>query len=169
MVSHPLCHPTQLTEAQLLAECDILFQRRSGPGGQHRNKVETAVRLRHRPTGVEAQACERRQQAENRAVAVERLRLQLALTVRTLRTEVSPLWRQRCVGGQLKVSVHHPDRATLLAETLDHLAHSDWDLAVVAEQLECSRTQLVRFLKTEPAALRQLNEQRQQQGKGLLH
>lgn len=156
-------HPTQLSAEQLLAECEIRFLRRSGPGGQHRNKVETAVRLSHRPTGVEAQASERRQQAENRAVALERLRLLLALRVRCDRGSTIPsaLWKRRCVGGRIVVSKDHPDRATLLAEALDCLALSQWDLVVAAERLVCSRTQLVRFLKSEPEAYRRfLGERR---------
>lgn len=162
----PQIHPTQLTVERLLADCDIRFQRRSGPGGQHRNKVETAVRIRHRPTGIEAQASERRQQGENRAIALGRLRLQLALHVRCQRgaTIPSALWRRRCVGGRIVVSEVHPDRAALLAESLDCLAQAAWDPILAARQLACTRTQLVRFLKSEPEAYRQLIEQRHQRG-----
>ena len=58
---------------QLLAECDVRASRRSGPGGQHRNKVETAISLHHLPTGVRAEASERRSQAQNQTQALFRL------------------------------------------------------------------------------------------------
>ena len=62
----------------LLAECDEEFFIASGPGGQHRNKTESGVRLLHRPTGVLVTATERRSQSQNRGAALERLRARLA-------------------------------------------------------------------------------------------
>jgi protein subunit release factor A len=50
----------------------------SGPGGQHRNKTESGVRLLHRPTGVLVTATERRSQGQNRGEALKRLRARLA-------------------------------------------------------------------------------------------
>jgi protein subunit release factor B len=66
-----------LDDEALLAECRVEMRRASGPGGQHRNKVESAVRLLHAPTGVVAQASERRSQHANRTLAIERLRAKL--------------------------------------------------------------------------------------------
>jgi protein subunit release factor B len=63
-----------LTDDALLAECDESFFIASGPGGQHRNKTETGVRLVHRPTGLTITATERRSQLQNRGAALERLR-----------------------------------------------------------------------------------------------
>ena len=62
----------------LLSECDEDFFIASGPGGQHRNKTESGVRLLHRPTGVVVTATERRSQSQNRGAALERLRERLA-------------------------------------------------------------------------------------------
>lgn len=61
----------------LLAECEVESLRASGPGGQHRNKSETAIRLRHVATGIVAGASERRSRAQNLSVALGRLRAAL--------------------------------------------------------------------------------------------
>lgn len=68
----------RLPAAALQAECDEAFFTAGGPGGQHRNKTESGVRLTHRPTGITVSATERRSQAQNRGEALERLRARLA-------------------------------------------------------------------------------------------
>ena len=49
----------------------------SGPGGQHRDKTETAVRVRHLASGMTAIAAEHRSQARNKELALRRLQLKL--------------------------------------------------------------------------------------------
>ncbi len=66
-------------------ETEMEFFIAGGPGGQHRNKVESGVRLTHRPSGVVVTATERRSQHENREVAFERLAKRLQIMQRRVR------------------------------------------------------------------------------------
>ena len=61
----------------LLAECDVETLSGSTKGGQRANKVETGVRLTHRPTGVRIQSRSSRSQFRNKALAVATLRERL--------------------------------------------------------------------------------------------
>lgn len=56
-----------------LADLVETFARSSGPGGQHVNKVSTAVTLTHTPTGASVTVQDSRSQARNRTLALERL------------------------------------------------------------------------------------------------
>lgn len=157
----PSPHPASLPTEALLEDCDVQRTRRSGPGGQHRNKVETAIVITHRPTGQRGEASERRSQEQNRQVAVFRLRVQLALAVRLPPPALlSERWIHRTPGRRLNVSATHDDFPALLAEALDWLAANGWDVKSVAESLAVSTSQLTRFLKLESQAIRQVNAAR---------
>jgi ribosome-associated protein len=69
----------QLDDESLLRQCEETFFVASGPGGQHRNKTESGVRLSHAATELSVTATERRSQAQNRSAALERLRAALTL------------------------------------------------------------------------------------------
>ena len=58
---------------KLLQDCDVETFRGPGPGGQHRNKTESAVRMTHRPTGIVRIARDDRSQLRNRQIALERI------------------------------------------------------------------------------------------------
>lgn len=73
-----------MTDEQLMGQCEMDTFKSSGPGGQHRNKRESAVRLKHLPTGIVAQASEDRSQHKNRAATIARLRTLIALKVRNI-------------------------------------------------------------------------------------
>jgi len=58
---------------RLLAESDVTPFKSSGPGGQKKNKTESSVRVRHRPSGITRIATESRSQSRNRTLALERV------------------------------------------------------------------------------------------------
>lgn len=157
-------HPTALPQAELLKSCEVKRTRGSGPGGQHRNKVETAIVITHLASGVVGQASERRSQKANLEVAIDRLRVNLALQVRSevQSTQVpSELWKSRSKSGRVHVSVSHFDFARLLAEAINVISLENFDVAVAAKRLLVSTSQLVKFLKVEPAAFQQINNERE--------
>ena len=160
-------HPAALAPDELLRECDVRRVRRSGPGGQRRNKVETAVVLRHRSTGIEAEANERRRQAENQRIALFRLRINLALNVRCAVDPESPqsrLWQTRCRNGRIAVSPRHADFPSILAEALDVICSENVDLRAAADRLGCTSSQLTKLFRSEPRALTHLNTLRVERG-----
>lgn len=163
----PRDHPAALADEPLLAECDQKFLRRSGPGGQNRNKVETAVILHHRPSGLVAEANERRSQAENRKEALRRLRIDLAITVRRPVDPLQPpsaLWRSRLKGERIALSPGHEDVPAILAEAIDVWADRGGDLKAASDVLGCSTTQLVKLFKLEPKVFTAVNRDRSTRG-----
>jgi protein subunit release factor B len=62
------------SDEALLRECEIETFRSSGPGGQHVNKTESAVRLRHLPSGVVVTSQQERSQHRNKALCLQKLR-----------------------------------------------------------------------------------------------
>lgn len=189
--AQPIDHPACLTDEALLSQCDRTKNRVRGPGGQHRNKVESAIMLHHTPSGLVAQASERRSSTENQRVALRRLRFMLAVEVRkpVAPGEIgSELWRKRrskapkpkteeiapglrvrvpgsaTGGGRIACSADHHDMPALIAEALDVIADAGWDVKTAAIRLEVSSTQLVRLLKDHPPALERLNRERMGRG-----
>ncbi len=67
-------HVLPESDEDLLRECEVETFRSSGPGGQHVNKTETAVRLRHLPSGVVVTSREERSQHRNKAHCLRKLR-----------------------------------------------------------------------------------------------
>ena len=65
-------------DEDLLRECEVKTFRSSGPGGQHVNKTESAVRLRHLPSGIVVSSQQERSQHRNKALCLQRLRKKVA-------------------------------------------------------------------------------------------
>lgn len=119
-------------------------------------------------------ATERRSQLENKVKALFRLRLKLALEVRSEledadlmppgEYEPSGEWIQRLRKSRISVNLEHEHFPALLAEVLDRLHVDEDDLGATATAFRVSKSQLIKFLATEPAALGALNERREQRG-----
>ncbi len=136
-------------EATLLAECDVDTYRASGPGGQKRNKTESAVRLRHRPSGLSVIAEESRSQHENRARALRRLRQMLALRLRRPIVEDGvPEVVQACIDKRGRLEVGRRDARYLpaAAAVLDLLVALNGSVAETAKRLGITTGNLSDFV-----------------------
>jgi hypothetical protein len=152
----------------LLADCAVDTYRAGGPGGQKRNKTSSAVRLRHRPTGLAVIAEESRSQHENKARAVKRLRMAIALHVRV---SVAKTWsppeelqRHLTPAGRIEISPRHAAYAVVAASLLDVVAARHGRLGEAAEVLGVRTAQLSRFLASDGKVRAAVNQIRARTG-----
>ena len=149
-----------LEDAELLAQCEVDVYRASGPGGQHRNKVSSAVRLRHGPTGLEASGEESRSQHENKRRAVHRLRMKIATALRTPAppdARVPPILREcvvgRGVGRRLEVGRRDRRYWPVVAFLLDLLDGAEGRVGDAARAVGATTGSVVAVLKADRHAL----------------
>ena len=157
----------RLSDAQLLAQCEVDTYRASGPGGQKRNKTSSAVRLRHPPSGLLVIAEESRSQHENRDRALRRLRRALYLKVRDdlapeERTPEALLARgdyreARDSQGRLHLGIKDPRFWPVVGLVLDVLQAVQGRVSEAAAALGVSTGNLVDFLQTDPKVWEQAN------------
>jgi hypothetical protein len=161
-----------LDDDALYAECTLETTRGSGPGGQHRNKTESGVRLTHRHTGVTAQAFERRSQHENRGVALGRLRQAIALQVRRpVEFEgyaPPPALQALLPGARQQLGPSNPRYWEGVQHLLDLFAALDCSVADTAALLGLSTGALSRVLLRSDEVMATVNAMRAQRGLGPL-
>jgi hypothetical protein len=151
----------------LIAQCAVDRYRASGPGGQHRNKTESAVRLRHEATGVSAIGEDSRSQSENKLHAVRRLRAAIALGVREPvnleQFAPSPRLAALVAGGTSPLGA-----ATRLtgnywagiAELLDLLVAGELEIGATAARLGISTGAMSKLLLHDETVARAVNDLR---------
>lgn len=152
-------------DEKLLAECQIDTYRASGPGGQHRNKVSSAIRLHHRPGGLVVTGTGSRSQHENKRAALTRLREALAISFRAP-LAAAPAWPENVhiEEGRLRVSDRNPSLYHVLGLVLDAVAAHAGRLPEAAAALGLSASSLSRFLASHPKAFVEANRIRQEHG-----
>lgn len=152
---------TALSDARLLALCEVDTYRASGPGGQKRNKTSSAVRLRHLPSGLIVIAEESRSQHENRASALRRLRQALYLHLRQP-PPATPAGLREALGpnGRLAVGRKDPRFWPAAGVVLDVLEAAQARVADAAEVLGTSTANVVDFLRADAQLWQQANRLR---------
>jgi hypothetical protein len=165
-------HYLLASDDALIAQCEVDRYRASGPGGQHRNKTESAVRLRHKLTGVSAIGEDSRSQSENKLHAVRRLRSAIALEVRepvAIETFVpsarlaafvaagtAPLGAKTKLTGEYWAS---------MAEVLDLLVAGQLEIGATAQRLGITTGAMSKLLLHDDQVGRVVNDLRR--GKGM--
>ncbi len=144
-----------LSDRELLDQCEVDTYRASGPGGQKRNKTSSAVRLRHKPSGLMVISEESRSQHENKARALRRLRQKMCLE---LREPVS------VTNKSLSLAIGQRDVRfwPTVALVLDMLDAAAGQVRVSAEQMGVSTGKLIDFLQSDSRIWIQANRLRQQ-------
>ena len=161
---------TELSDTQLLAQCEVDTYRASGPGGQKRNKTSSAVRLRHLSSGLIVIAEESRSQHENRARALRRLRQALYLK---LRDELMPEARTPAVlaarpdfgpardgDGRLHLGRKDPRYWPAVGVVLDVLQAVEARVSEAAEALGTTTANLIDFLRNDDKVWQEANQMR---------
>ncbi len=163
---------TLATDDALIGQCEVDRYRASGPGGQHRNKTESAVRLRHKPSGVSAIGEDSRSQSENKLHAVRRLRSAIALEVREpvalvegwapsprlaafVAAGTKPLGQKTRLTGEYW---------TAYAELLDVLVAGELEIGATAVRLGISTGAMSKLLLHDEQVARVVNDLRRARG-----
>ena len=149
----------ELDDAGLFSLCRHENYVATGRGGQKRNKTSNAVRLTHQPTGLVVTDCSGRSQHDNRAIALEKLRRELAMRVRGNGIPSVPV----------ETSMKNPLYPLWIAMVMDRLVEADYEVKEAAEALDISRTRLLKLLARDTVLWQFMNHCREKNHLPPLH
>ena len=160
-----------LAPDDLLAQCRRTSYQASGPGGQKRNRVYSAMRLDHPPSELRAESGAHREAARNLKDALHKLRLQLALHGARLFAPDSGESFEYPAGFaafRMPINPGHADFPPNVLRALLAFRVHGCEPRGAAESLGVSTSALVRFLKLEKSVLALANDWRRAAGKDSL-
>ena len=127
-----------MDDEMLSSECLLDFHKASGNGGQHVNKTSSAVRIKHKKSGIESVCAEHRSQHDNRRCALESLRQRIALQIRC---PSDPFFSV----GDPPVSMKNKLYSLWMAKLLDVFAESEYNPRQTAEKVGTGSTKLIKL------------------------
>jgi hypothetical protein len=130
-----------LDDTALSALCRINFTKGSGPGGQKRNKTSSAVTVTLPDWNVSASDCTERSQSRNRANALRKLRMQIALNFRSTPAEVPE---------NMECSMTSPAYPLFAAKLLDVIEAENFDHRTTAKRCGITPSGLLKKLYRDP-------------------
>lgn len=139
----------------MLKQCRFDEYQASGPGGQKRNRKYSAVRLTHLPTGIEVNASESRSQKQNRNAALDKMRREIAIRVRS--DVVLEL-------DKVEISTRNSKYPLFLARLFDELYLCEFRISDAAEKMGISTSKLVKLIYRDPHAWQKVNNERKERG-----
>jgi len=148
----------RLSDAELLKLCEVQAYKGSGPGGQHRNKTNSGVKLKLAIKGVasgewlvvESYSCDDRSAHINKLFALKKLRMKIALQIREDPALQTPFPFPGTAG---KISPDNKLYPEFIADILDRIKTSSGDLSEAAKIWNLTKSSLNKILLSDKKAL----------------
>jgi hypothetical protein len=143
-------HLLRLSDAELLKLCETQAYKGSGPGGQHRNKTSSGVKVKLTNIGIESYSCDDRSSHINKILALKKLRLKIALQIREEPALQIP-FAFPGTGG--RISADNKLYPEFIADVLDRIKAAEGDLGDAAKMWNLSKSALNKIILADKKVL----------------
>ena len=167
-----------IDDDKLLALCKVDYFLSSKPGGQHRDKKVSSVRLKLKNTRIVVSASENRSLNKNIKIALKKLRIEVTCQLRSnidLNSFISIFKLDEVfdrtgliINRKLLYSSSNKNYLPLCAFILDYLHNDKWGISAFSKKFSISNTNIVSFLSKEKRLLVWVNQERVKNGMNLL-
>jgi len=141
----------RLSDAELLKLCEVQAYKGSGPGGQHRNKTNSGVKLRLGT--IESYSCDDRSAHINKILALKKLRMKIALQIREEPALQTPF---AFPGSAGKISTDNKLYPEFISDILDRIKAANGDLSDAARMWNLSKSALNKIILADKKVLEAL-------------